>query len=71
VSKHLEYKLFPGIRSAEDLGVAYLGSPHTAITLMKRRIDRADYGRRVAEAEGGKFTPQGYIVPVIQEGERL
>jgi hypothetical protein len=69
VSKHQEYRLFPGIRNAEDLGIAYLGSPYTAIVFVPRehRIDRADYGRKLAKAEGGRFTPQGYIVPVRQE----
>ncbi|GHV11330.1 hypothetical protein FACS1894219_02310 [Clostridia bacterium] len=63
------YKLFPHIRNAEDLGIAFLGSPNTAIVYIprERRIDRAEYGRKLAEAEGGKFTPQGYIVPIRQE----
>ena len=55
---------YRNIRTPEDLGVAYLGSPHTAIVPPKRRIDRADYGRRLAEAEGGIFTPSGYLVPM-------
>lgn len=61
-----QYRLFPGIRSAEDLGAAWLGSPHTAIVAVpnERRIDRAEYGRRLAEAEGGRFTRRGYIVPI-------
>jgi ribosomal protein S27E len=60
-----EYKLYPAIRSAEDLGVACIGSPHYAVVFvpLERRISRAEYGRRLAEAEGGKFTAQGYIVP--------
>ena len=58
------YKRYPGIRNAEDLGVAYLGSPHTAIMPPKHRIDRVEYGRRLAEAEGGIFTPSGYFVPI-------
>ena len=58
-----KYKRYPGIRSAEDLGVAVLGSPHTAIVPPKRPVDRAEYGRRLAEAEGGIFTPSGYFVP--------
>ena len=58
------YKRFPGIRNAEDLGVAVLGSPHTAIVPPKHPIDRAEYGRKLAEAEGGIFTPSGYFVPI-------
>ena len=56
------------IRTPEDLGVAHLGSPHNAIVPPKRRIDRADYGRRLAEAEGGVFTPSGYYVPIKTKG---
>jgi len=52
------------IRSPEDLGIAHLGSPHTAIVPPKKRIDRAGYGRILAEAEGGIFTPSGYLVPI-------
>jgi hypothetical protein len=64
-----EYRLFPGIRNEEDLAVAYIGSPHTAIVFIprERRIDRAEYGRKLAESEGGRFTPQGYIVPIRRE----
>ena len=59
-----ENRILRGIRTPEDLGIAYLGSPHTAIVPPKRRIDRADYGRRLAAAEGGTFTPSGYLVPM-------
>ena len=55
---------YPDIRDAEDLGAAYLGSPNTAIMPPKRKIDRAEYGRRLADAEGGIFTPSGYLVPM-------
>jgi hypothetical protein len=58
-----KYKLFPDIRNAEDLGVALLGSPHTAIVPPKSPIDRAEYGRILAAADGGIFTPRGYIAP--------
>ena len=57
-------KFYPGIQNTEDLGNAYLGNPNTAIVPPKRRIDRAEYGRRLAEAEGGIFTPSGYLVPM-------
>ena len=61
---------FPGIRSAEDLGVAIFGNPNTAIVPPKRRIDRAEYGRRLADMEGGVFTPSGYFVPMKNKGRR-
>jgi hypothetical protein len=67
MSKHQDYKLFPNIRNAEELGVAVLGSRHTAIVPPKNPIDRAEYGRKLAQAEDGFFTSRGYIVP--KEGE--
>jgi hypothetical protein len=59
------HRVITSIRTPEDLGIAYLGSPHSAIVPVKQkhRVDRAEYGRRLAEAEGGVFTPLGYIVP--------
>ena len=60
----MEYRLTQSIHTPEDLGVACLGSPHTAIVPPKRRVDRAEYGRRLAELEGGIFTPSGYLVPM-------
>jgi len=59
------------IRTPEDLGNAHLGSPHTAIVPPKRRIDRAEYGRRLAEMEGGIFTPSGYLVPMKKQRRKL
>ena len=56
------------IRSPEQLGIAYLGNPHTAIVPPIRRIERADYGRKLAYAEGGIFTPSGYLVPTKNKG---
>jgi hypothetical protein len=61
-------RIYPYILSAEELGIALLGSPRAAIAPPKRPIDRAEYGRVLAAAEGGFFTPQGYIVP-DKEGE--
>jgi hypothetical protein len=63
------YKRFPGIKDAEDLGIAYLGSPLESIVpaLPKNRINRAEYGRRLAKLESGIFTPLGYFVPVKNE----
>ena len=63
----MNYQLIPGIRTPEDLGIAHLGNPNMAIVPPKHRIDRADYGRRLAEAEGGIFTPIGYLVPTSSE----
>ena len=60
----MKHRLHRNIRTPEDLGNAVLGSPHTAIVPPKLRIDRAEYGRRLAEAEGGIFTPSGYLVPI-------
>ena len=61
---------YNNIRTPEDLGAAYLGSPHTAIVPPKRRIDRAEYGRELAEMEGGIFTPSGYLVPMKNKKRR-
>ena len=60
-------KIYPHIRSPHDLGVAVLGNPHASIVYIspENRIDRADFGRRLAETEGGIFTPLGYITPVL------
>ena len=58
------------IRTPEDLGIAHLGSPHTAIVPPKQRIDRARYGRILAEAEGGIFTQSGYLVPIKNKTRR-
>lgn len=65
-----DYRKYTGIRDAEDLGNAHLGSPHTAIVPPTRRIDRAEYGRRLAESEGGIFTPSGYLVPMKNKNRR-
>ena len=53
------------VMTPEDLGNAVLGSPYASIVpiALGNRIDRAEYGRRLAEVEGGIFTPLGYIVP--------
>lgn len=58
----MKQQLYPNICTPEDLGVACLGSPNNAIVPPKHPIDRAEYGRRLAKAEGGVFTPIGYIV---------
>jgi hypothetical protein len=68
VNTAVEYKSFPHIRTPEDLGFAFLGNPNTAIVPPKRRIDRAEYGRRLAAAEGGIFTPCGYLAPATALG---
>jgi len=65
-----KYQRFPDIKNAEDLGIAHLGSPHTAIVPPKRPVDRAEYGRVLADAEGGIFTPSGYFVPIKNKGRK-
>jgi len=60
----MHYTLTKNISTPEDLGVALLGSPHTAIVPPKRPIDRSEYGRRLARVENGVFTPFGYLVPI-------
>lgn len=68
MNKCQEYRLFPGLRGAEDLGIAYLGSPYNAIAAQKQRIDRAEYGLRLAKLDGGVFSSMGYIVPDKEVG---
>ena len=65
----MKYQLVPHIRTPEDLGVAAFGNPHFSIapTAHKNRINRAEYGRRLAELEGGIFTSNGYFVPIENE----
>lgn len=66
----MKYRLMTHIRTPEDLGIACLGNPQTSIVPVspENRIDRAEYGRRLAELEGGTFTPFGYIVPEKSKG---
>jgi hypothetical protein len=66
----MKYEIQPNIRTPLDLGIAYLGNPHASIAPVsqKNRIDRAEYGRRLAEMEGGIFTPRGYIAPIKEKG---
>ena len=62
----MKYHRMKNIRSPEDLGIALLGSPFNSIIPVspKNRINCADYGQKLAAAEGGIFTPFGYIVPI-------
>ncbi|GHU97005.1 hypothetical protein FACS1894208_12250 [Clostridia bacterium] len=62
------YTILRGICTAEELGRYYLGNEHQRVVPAKRRIDRAEYGRKLAVVQGGKFTPQGYVVPNKHEG---
>lgn len=64
MNEYQEYQLLPGIFTPKDLGIYYLGSPDTAIVPPKCPVDRAEYGRRLAEAEGGIFTSRGYMMPL-------
>jgi hypothetical protein len=61
-------RIYPHIHNAEELGIAVLGNRFTNIAPREIIIDRADYGRSLAKAEGGIFTSRGYIVP-DKEGE--
>jgi hypothetical protein len=56
-------RIYPYIHNAEELGIAVLGSQHTNVVPHKITIDRAEYGRALAESEGGAFTSKGYVVP--------
>ncbi|MDR1753400.1 MAG: hypothetical protein LBR74_00640 [Eubacterium sp.] len=49
----MNYRTYPQIRAPEDLGVALLGDPNTAVVPQKCWIDRTKYGRRPDFAEGG------------------
>ena len=60
----MKYSLSKNIQTPEDLGIAHLGSPHTAIVPPKHPINRAEYGDKLARAEGGIFTPLGYFAPI-------
>jgi hypothetical protein len=66
----LKHHINRNIKTPEDLGNAHIGSPNTAIVPPKRRIDRTEYGRRLAEAEGGIFTPSGYLVSMKKRRNR-
>jgi hypothetical protein len=60
------YILRPSVKCAEDLGIAYLGRPGASVCVvpLERQINRAEFGRKVAEAEGGIFTRFGYLEPI-------
>ena len=60
----MQYSMTKNIRTPEDLGNARLGSPYDAIVPPKRRVNRSEYGRKLAEMEGGSFTQSGYFVPI-------
>ena len=62
----MKYQFIPHIRTPEDLGIAAFGSPYASVVqaLPKDRIDRAEYGRRLAELEGGLFIDNGYCIPI-------
>ena len=64
------YRLLPGITDEELLGQYHIGGPknYIADAVLKRFIDRRDYGRRLAETEKGAFTPHGYITSTIGWG---
>jgi hypothetical protein len=57
-------QIYPEIKTPEELGIAVLGNPLLSIVPPKRehRIDRREYGERLAKSEGGEFTEGGYVV---------
>lgn len=61
------YSLLAGITDEEALGIYYIGDPkhYIAERVLKKYIDRREFGRRVAEAENGVFTPHGYLTSSI------
>ncbi len=67
----MNYRVHSNIRTPNELGIACIGDPLTSVAPAspQNRIDRAEYGRRLADMEGGGVTPQGYLVPVKHEGE--
>lgn len=67
----MKYQIYPHIRTPTDLGIACIGNPQTAIVPSAYRIDRAEYGRRLAELEGGVFTKRGYSVPQKPNNKRV
>jgi hypothetical protein len=57
-------QIYPEIKTPEELGIAVLGNPLLSIVPPKKahRIDRREYGERLAKSEGGEFTEGGYVV---------
>ena len=66
----MTYQLVPHIRTPEDLGIAVLGNPYVSIVPISQqnRIDRTEYGHRLAELEGGTFTAHGYFT-LLKDGK--
>ena len=62
-----KYKLLPGIRDAEALGLRVLGQPgqYAEGAKVTRFVDRQVYGQNLAELERGVFTPHGYVTSEI------
>lgn len=69
----MKYRLMPRIRTPEDLGIAHLGDPRSGVAFVsvENRIDRAEYGRILANMQGGRFTPFGYIVPITRRKQSV
>ena len=61
------YRLLPGITNEEALGFYHIGDPknYVADVVLKKIIDRREYGKRLAEAENGVFTAHGYLTSSI------
>ena len=62
-----DYTILCGVTDEEALGLYYIGDPKNYISdkVVKQYIDRREYGRRIAEAENGVFTPSGYLTSSI------
>jgi hypothetical protein len=57
-----KYKLLPNITDAEKLGYYHLGAPDSSFgDPAWRPVSRYEYGLKLAESQGGVFTPQGYL----------
>jgi len=58
-----DYTLLPGITDEEMLGEYHIGNPKQYVggIPLKQHIDRREFGRKIAEAENGAFSPFGYV----------
>ena len=61
------YTLLSGVTDEETLGTYHIGDPKSYIAdkVLKECIDRREYGKRLAKAENGAFTPHGYLTSSI------
>ena len=61
------YRLLPGITDEEALGFYHINDPKTYLVdvVRKQCIDRREFGKKLAKAEKGVFTPHGYLTSSI------